>query len=165
MVTIKCTELMVQDDYFILTTLFLIVALLTSLFVFKFKRIPTGRGGPDLPGKSYILFAIIYFTIFLFCTVIAFYRIIRINNFIRNGIITTAEIQNSSSNEDNKWKFIDKLKIFYTYEIQNNTYYSNSNIYNKKTFNNYSTGAEIMILVNPNNFEETIFVKKLDDEN
>ena len=143
-----------QDIYFIPASVTLIVALFFLIIIIITRELPTKTGYLDLGNGKRLFIAIsIHLTVIIFCLAVTILRTKNINYFVNKGISTTASIQELTK------KNYKKIHFSYIYELEGKVYFGDARVYKKEEFANYIKGAKIIIFVDPNNFEKSLFVR------
>jgi hypothetical protein len=146
-------ELALQDRFLIMAFVTLLFSVFILIFVFVKKRLPTGRGYLDLGEKGFLITLGIHFVILLFCIGMTIYRSRSIIHFTNNGISITASIQKIIK-KNNK-----ELHFSYTYEMEGKMYFGDTKVFRKKEFSFYIIGKKIYILVDPEDYKKSLFVR------
>lgn len=80
------------------------------------------------------------------------YRSRSIIHFTNNGISVTASIQKIIKKNE-------ELHFSYTYEMEGKMYFGDTKVFRKKEFSFYIIGKKIYILVDPEDYKKSLFVR------
>jgi hypothetical protein len=142
-----------QDVYFLPAVVTLIIILLFLTFSLITKILPSKSGYIELGKMGMGILSGIYLAIILFCLVLTICRVRSINYFINNGINVTASIQKITK------KNHKKIYFSYIYDIEDKNYSGDARVNKKEDFPYLITGKNIYILVDPENFDKSLFVR------
>jgi hypothetical protein len=130
------------------------------LFVIKLGTLPSGSGYFYLGKKGVLITSCIHGVVIILCIVILIIRTFFIRNYLVNGIEMTTFIKNVRIIGKTESK--QRLEFSYDYMIDSKIYTGNAETGVKKEYFKFTSGAKILIIVDPENCSKSLFVQLLE---